>query len=73
MSLVPYKSYSSLWTAIRRGEFPAARRFGGKSGWFEDEVAECLANLRVVQLMELRPHEVRIRDRRGRERRRGDQ
>ena len=39
LGLVRY-SYSSLWTMMRRDEFPRSVRLGrNKIGWYEDEVA----------------------------------
>jgi len=39
LALVPV-TFATLWTWIRRGEFPAPRTIGTRPMWLETEVAE---------------------------------
>jgi predicted DNA-binding transcriptional regulator AlpA len=39
------KSYVTLWTLMKNGEFPAPREIGGSIGWLSDEVYNAIRNL----------------------------
>ena len=43
-------TYSTIWTWMRRGQFPRARVVGGKSAWVEDEIEAWLKQLPVRRL-----------------------
>lgn len=38
-------SYPTIWSLMRKGEFPRARVVGGKSAWLSSEIDEWIARL----------------------------
>jgi predicted DNA-binding transcriptional regulator AlpA len=60
MSLLPFKSYSTVWGMMCRGEFPLSHTIGGKVCWYADEIAEYQANLPLAKLKGANPEQVKI-------------
>jgi predicted DNA-binding transcriptional regulator AlpA len=44
------RSYPTIWSMMRRGEFPRSRIVGGKSAWLASEVQQWLTALPVRPL-----------------------
>jgi predicted DNA-binding transcriptional regulator AlpA len=53
-------SYQSLWSAMRRNEFPRGRRFLGTTRWLSSEVDEFLQNLPLQQIKDAPVEDVNI-------------
>jgi predicted DNA-binding transcriptional regulator AlpA len=60
MSLLPFKSYVTVWSMMCRGEFPMSHTIGGKVCWYADEIAEYQAGLPLVKLKSDNPGAVKI-------------
>ncbi len=40
-------SFPTIWSMMRRGEFPAARTVGGRPAWIEAEIDDWISNLPI--------------------------